>query len=109
MQGCGNCEESEEKLGKSILFIVHCRHLHQQANCDWITGLKMVGHERRHSCGKIHRRTNTVYVRNLRFDFSPWHNSSPLPVGWGLSIFDASRSHSDTPHGVGLLWTSDQP
>ena len=21
----------------------------------------------------------------------------------------ASRSHSDTPHSVGLLWTSDQP
>jgi len=26
----------------------------------------------------------------------------------GLLIIDASRSHSDTPHGVGLLWTSDQ-
>jgi len=25
-----------------------------------------------------------------------------------LSI-EASRSHSDTPHSLGLLWTSDQP
>jgi hypothetical protein len=30
-------------------------------------------------------------------------------VGRGLLIIEASRSHSDTPHSVGLLWTSDQP
>jgi len=30
-------------------------------------------------------------------------------VGQGLLIVEASRSHSDTPHSVGLLWTSDQP
>jgi hypothetical protein len=24
-------------------------------------------------------------------------------------IIEGSRSHSDTPHSVGLLWTSDQP
>jgi len=27
----------------------------------------------------------------------------------GLLIVDESRSYSDTPHSVGLLWTSDQP
>jgi hypothetical protein len=26
-----------------------------------------------------------------------------------LLIIEASRSHSDTAHSVGLLWTSDQP
>jgi hypothetical protein len=31
------------------------------------------------------------------------------PVGQGLLIIEASRSHLDTPHSVGLLWTSDQP
>jgi len=31
------------------------------------------------------------------------------PVGQDLLIIKASRSHSDTPHSVGLLWTSDQP
>jgi len=31
------------------------------------------------------------------------------PVGQGLLIIEASRSHSDTAHPVGLLWTSDQP
>jgi hypothetical protein len=30
-------------------------------------------------------------------------------VGQGLLIVELSRSHSDTPHSVGLLWTSDPP
>jgi len=30
-------------------------------------------------------------------------------VGQGLLIIEVSRSHSDTPHSVGLLWTSNQP
>jgi len=29
------------------------------------------------------------------------------PVGQGLLIFEASRSHSDTRRSIGLLWTSD--
>jgi len=29
-------------------------------------------------------------------------------MGQGLFV-GASRSHSDTPHTVGLLWTSEQP
>jgi hypothetical protein len=29
--------------------------------------------------------------------------------GLGLLIIEVSRSHSDTPQSVGLLWTSDQP
>jgi hypothetical protein len=43
----------------------------------------------------------------LVFFFPPWRNS-PLE-GQGLLIIQASRSHSDTPHSVGLLWTSDKP
>jgi hypothetical protein len=30
-------------------------------------------------------------------------------MGQGLLIIEASLSHSDTPHSVGLLWTGDQP
>ena len=30
-------------------------------------------------------------------------------VGQGLLISEVSPSHSDTPHSVGLLWTSDRP
>ena len=39
--------------------------------------------------------------------FSPRRNGPQ--VGQGLLIIEASRLHSDTPHSVGLLWTSDQP
>jgi hypothetical protein len=35
--------------------------------------------------------------------------SQQLLVGQGLLIIEASRSHWDTAHSVGLLWTSDQP
>jgi hypothetical protein len=42
---------------------------------------------------------NTIYFLTAR---------QPLG-GLGLLIIEASRSHSDTPHSVGLLWTSDQP
>jgi hypothetical protein len=27
----------------------------------------------------------------------------------GRLIVEVSRSHTDTPHSVGLYWTSDQP
>jgi hypothetical protein len=30
------------------------------------------------------------------------------PVGQGLFFIEYSRSHSETPHSVGLLWTSDK-
>jgi hypothetical protein len=35
-----------------------------------------------------------------------WRNSPP--VGQGLLIIEASRSHSDTPHSVGFFCMSDQ-
>ena len=30
-------------------------------------------------------------------------------VGQGLLIIHTTQSHSDTPHSVGILWTSDKP
>ena len=30
-------------------------------------------------------------------------------MGLGLLIVEISRSYSDTPHSVGLLWASDRP
>jgi hypothetical protein len=36
-------------------------------------------------------------------------SGAAAPVGQGLLITEASRSHSDTPQSVGLLRTSDQP
>jgi hypothetical protein len=37
-----------------------------------------------------------------------FHCSRAL-VGQGLFVIEASRSHSDTPQSVGLLWASDRP
>jgi len=36
----------------------------------------------------------------------PWRHFQPYT--WCITA-ETSRSHSDTPHSVGLLWTSDQP
>jgi hypothetical protein len=56
---------------------------------------------------------NSTGINNLKvlclliFFFS--HGATAPSVGQGLLIVEASRSHtSDTPHSVGLLWTSDQ-
>jgi hypothetical protein len=52
--------------------------------------------------------TKNQLIRFLTvFFFPPWCNSPQW--GQGPLIIEASRSHSDTPHSVGLLWTSDQP
>jgi hypothetical protein len=37
-----------------------------------------------------------------------FHGSTAL-VSLGLLTVEVSRTHSDTPHSVGLLWTNDQP
>jgi hypothetical protein len=38
--------------------------------------------------------------------FLPWSDNL---LGLDLSIVEVSRSHSDTPHSVGLLWTKYRP
>jgi len=38
-----------------------------------------------------------------------FNNGTTATVGQGLLIIEDSRSHSDTPHSIVLLWTSDQP
>jgi len=47
---------------------------------------------------------NTAYNHYVHI---PWGDSPYWAKGF--LIIEASRSHSDTPHSVGLLWTSDQP
>jgi hypothetical protein len=49
----------------------------------------------------------TERVKGRRTRLRNFH--TPPPVGQGLQIFEASRSHSDTPRSVGFLQTSDQP
>ena len=38
-----------------------------------------------------------------------FYHDATASVSQGLIIIEDSRSHSDSPHSVGLLWTSDQP
>jgi hypothetical protein len=51
-------------------------------------------------------RSNSVLLFCYLINFFPMAQQ-PL-VGQGLLIIEASRSHSDTPQSVRLLWTSDQ-
>ena len=46
------------------------------------------------------------HIEGLHAIFS--HGTKDL-VDHGHLIIEVSRSYSDTPHSVGLLWTSDQP
>jgi hypothetical protein len=52
--------------------------------------------------------TNIFVGRVLTFGFFFVMAHKPL-AGQGLLNIEASQLHSDTPHAVGLLWTSDQP
>jgi hypothetical protein len=45
----------------------------------------------------------------IAFEYKNSPHGSKSLVGQGLLIAKASRSRSDTPHTVGLLWTGDQP
>ena len=43
------------------------------------------------------------------FENKLFFNCSAALVGLGFLVVEVSRPHSDTPHSVGLLWTSDRP
>ena len=45
----------------------------------------------------------------LRVILYYFYHAATALVGQGLLFIEASRSHSDTPQSVALLWTSDQP
>jgi hypothetical protein len=50
---------------------------------------------------------SNITICNLHCHFFS-HGLTDL-LGLGFLIVDYPRSHSDTPHSVGHLWTSDQP
>jgi hypothetical protein len=46
----------------------------------------------------------------MRNNWTLYHGATtPPPIGQGLLIVAALRLHLDTPHSLGLLWTSDRP
>jgi hypothetical protein len=47
-----------------------------------------------------YHKMNYVYI---------FYHGATAPMGPGLLIIEESWTHSDTPHSVGLLWTSNQP
>jgi hypothetical protein len=50
------------------------------------------------------------WVRNIVFfNWASFFMPRQALVCLGLLIVDVLRSHSDTPHSVGFLWTSDRP
>jgi hypothetical protein len=54
--------------------------------------------------------TGSIWARTLLRESPPPLPPMALQPLVGRSLFiEASRSHSDAPHSVGLLWTSDQP
>ena len=51
-----------------------------------------------------------LWLRSWTFGFYKTQESPDLPTAWWFVTTDFhGRSHSDTPHSVGLLWTRDQP
>ena len=44
----------------------------------------------------------------LYFKFPPPPIAQQHLVGQGLLVIDASLSHLDTPHSVGIFWTTDR-
>jgi hypothetical protein len=56
-------------------------------------------------CRDVMTEFDSIYTINIIFFIMA---QQPL-VDQALLIIEASQSHSDTPHSVGLLWTSDQP
>jgi hypothetical protein len=61
---------------------------------------------------RIERRLLTEQHKNTKADLSMtdfFFMTQQSPAGHGLLIIQDSRSYSDTPRSVGLLWTSDRP
>jgi hypothetical protein len=60
--------------------------------------------------GQGRDRITVTRVNQSRFYLGGFFfHGATAPVSQSLLIIEASQSHSDTPHSVGLLWTSDQP
>jgi hypothetical protein len=53
--------------------------------------------------------SEVVHGFSHSFNFRFFFCGATAPIGYGLLFIEVSRSHSDTPHSVRLLWTSDRP
>ena len=57
----------------------------------------------------LHNVAVCIYTKShLTYLLSFFFRGTTAPVGLGLLNVEASRSHSDAPHLIRFLWTSDQ-
>ena len=83
-----------------IFSILLHHHISKLSRCFWSTARSVqVSAPYKARKAKVSRIT---YVNR-------YFSMAQQPMGQGLLIIEASRSHSDTSHSVGLLWISDQP
>ena len=68
------------------------------AALEWLSGRAVCGHY-----GSILTDMPVAVPPGMIFSMA-----QQLLLGHTSIIIEASRSHSDTPHSLGLLWTSDQ-
>jgi len=76
-------------------------------NCQPIKRLKDKKKKKKKERKKERKKEERCQYITYRNSYSFIGCNSP-PKGHGLLIFEFSRSHSDTPQSVGLLWTNDQ-
>jgi len=55
------------------------------------------------------RPTFSLHVSGLTYISLLYCYASTTLMGLGLLLIEVSRSHSDKPHSVEFLWTSDEP
>jgi hypothetical protein len=76
--------------------------------CKVVTGMSLWG-LRTHSPICTYWNVSCFILHmNIKANFFFYIKQQP-PVGQSLLLVDTPRSHSDTVHSVGFLWTSDQP
>ena len=103
------CPDPARKLSANLYDIYHCcvyseKLLMMVGNCP-----KHVEFYSKNKFEKLVHLIGFIIRTGTYLRIPPPPIVQQIPVSQGLLIIEASRSHSDTPHSVELLWTSDQP
>jgi hypothetical protein len=103
--------DSRDQIYTAVLKVKKFGKCHYIGSLFYLTNI--AGHfltlvERAYGRATQRLRLKEVSRKGAKDIFFPPMVQQPL-VGQGLLIIEASGSHSDTPHSVGLLRTRDQP
>ena len=93
-----------DEATKHILFLHQTKHL----KCTDNDIFHLLTYKKKNST------TSPIYLVYLKMSFACQSKHSPPmgqhpPLCQGLLTVEVSRSHSDTPHSIWLLWTGEQP